>query len=224
VIFIIHQYAYLDQDKTIHSSCQLESLDNNVDDQSRNIGEKQRITMTDGHYVPLTILHGLPYLQLRPPTDHELDNLPHIILTTNKDWDPSILDNHINHTDTDWYHEDKFLDPYGHHPFNLDGSYKYQEVNNLQRLIIDDSSDSNINPYYSYHAETTSDSIDYSTLQPKLGWISTTVIEHTFKNTTHYVCKLHLYGKMRKHYKSRFPAFNVIRQNETVATDTIFQM
>jgi hypothetical protein len=27
---------------------------------------------------------------------------------------------------------------------------------------------------------------------------------------------------MRKHYKSRFPAFNVVRRSEPVATDTIF--
>ena len=27
---------------------------------------------------------------------------------------------------------------------------------------------------------------------------------------------------MRKHFKSRFPAFNIPRQNESVATDTIF--
>ena len=27
---------------------------------------------------------------------------------------------------------------------------------------------------------------------------------------------------MRKHFKSRFPAFNIPRRNEAVATDTIF--
>jgi hypothetical protein len=69
----MHQYAFLGQGKTIHSSCQLESFKLDVDDKSRNIGGKQRITTPDGYYVPMTIIHGLPYIQLRPPTDKEFN-------------------------------------------------------------------------------------------------------------------------------------------------------
>jgi hypothetical protein len=46
--------------------------------------------------------------------------------------------------------------------------------------------------------------------------------KNTFDNTTQLACSLHLYGSMRKHCKSRFPAFNVSRRNEPVATDTIY--
>jgi hypothetical protein len=44
----MHQYAYLGQGKTIHSSCQLDSFKINVDDRACIIGEKQRITTPDG--------------------------------------------------------------------------------------------------------------------------------------------------------------------------------
>jgi hypothetical protein len=48
------------------------------------------------------------------------------------------------------------------------------------------------------------------------------VIKETFSVTTQYGRSQHLYDDMRKHYKSRFPAMNVARQNEPVATDIIY--
>jgi hypothetical protein len=135
VIFIMHQYAFLGQGKTIHSSGQLESFKIIVDDRSRHVGGKQRIITPDGHYIPLTILQGLAYLQLRPPTDQELHDLPHVLLTSDQDWDPSTIDNEIHYTDQDWYSENEFIDPYGHHPFSIDGSYKYRVVTTLHQLI-----------------------------------------------------------------------------------------
>jgi len=35
---------------------------------------------------------GLPYTNLHPYMDDEWDNLPHVVLTGDTDWDPSILD------------------------------------------------------------------------------------------------------------------------------------
>ena len=63
---------------------------------------------------------------------------------------------------------------------------------------------------------------NYDSLQPYFGWMPIDIIKHTFKNTTQYARSIHLYDNMRKHYKSRFPALNVTRRNESVATDTIF--
>ena len=42
--------------------------------------------------ISITIKSRLPYILLRPYTDSELEVLPHIILLSNVDWDPSILD------------------------------------------------------------------------------------------------------------------------------------
>jgi hypothetical protein len=57
---------------------------------------------TDGYVFPLDIVSGLPYLKMRPFTDSEWHTLPHVILTSDADWDPSVLDQLISDTD-DWY-------------------------------------------------------------------------------------------------------------------------
>jgi len=45
---------------------------------------------------------GLPYVNLHPYTDDEWDSLPHVILTRDMDWDPSILD--CDYEDSDTWH------------------------------------------------------------------------------------------------------------------------
>jgi len=40
----------------------------------------------------LHICHGLPYLDIRPYTDKEIDELPHVVLTSDVDWDPDKMD------------------------------------------------------------------------------------------------------------------------------------
>ena len=95
-ILILHQYAIYGKGKTIHSSAQLEHYGNDVCDKSRKVGGKQRITTLDGYVIPLQIRDGLPYFNMKPPTDNDLDIYPHIILTSDSDWDPTILDNEID--------------------------------------------------------------------------------------------------------------------------------
>ena len=92
VIIIMHQYAYHGQRKTIHSSGQIEWYKNDVNYKSIKIGEKQRILTNDGYIFPIYVKDRLPYLKLRPYTDDEWEDLPYIILTSDVDWDPSVLD------------------------------------------------------------------------------------------------------------------------------------
>ena len=93
VIGIFHQYAHINKGASIHSSVQLEAYKQDVNDRSlRTPGGMQRILTVDGYEIPLTIRNGLPYLQIRPHTDHEYDTLPHVIMTGDHDWDPSVLD------------------------------------------------------------------------------------------------------------------------------------
>jgi hypothetical protein len=67
----------------IHSSCQLESFANDVNDKSIHIpGGLQRIQIVDVYVFPLSIRDGLPYLGMRPYTDVEYESLPHVILTS----------------------------------------------------------------------------------------------------------------------------------------------
>jgi hypothetical protein len=79
-------------------------------------------------------------------------------MTSDHEWDPSILDDQIVHTDTDWYDEDEFIDLYGNHSFNNDGSYKYREITNLQVLLDDVSK--NKRQYTTSHISTTNDIVD----------------------------------------------------------------
>ena len=58
-------------------------------------------------------------------------------------------------------------------------------------------------------------------LRPYFGWVNKHTIEKTFDKTTQWAVASTRYP-MRKHVKSRFPVFNIPRQSEEVATDTIF--
>ena len=95
VIAIMHQYALLGKGSSIHSPGQLEWFKNNVNDKSVKIGGLQRITTLDGYVIPLRITDGLPRLDIRPYTDEEWDMLPHVFLTGESTWDPSVLDHDL---------------------------------------------------------------------------------------------------------------------------------
>jgi hypothetical protein len=89
VILIMHQYAYHPQQGgSIHSSCQLESFANDVNEPIHIPGGLQHIQSVDGYVFPLSIQDGLLYLGMRPYTDVRYESLPHVILTSDVDWDP----------------------------------------------------------------------------------------------------------------------------------------
>jgi hypothetical protein len=55
---------------------------------------------------------------MRVPTDTEMDTLPHVILTSDIEWDPAVLDNDINPDDMDWNKFDDAVDSYKPHHLN----------------------------------------------------------------------------------------------------------
>jgi hypothetical protein len=64
-----------------------------INDQSCSLpGGKQRI-LIDGYELPLDFKNGLPYLSCRKPTETEISSLPHIIMTSDVNWDPKQYDN-----------------------------------------------------------------------------------------------------------------------------------
>ena len=96
VLLVMHQYAHVPQGKTIHSAIQLESFGHKVDDRSLKLKQgSQTITTLDGYVIPMNFINGLPYMPIRPYTDTEWTTLPHAILTSDVDWDPSIIDHVI---------------------------------------------------------------------------------------------------------------------------------
>ena len=63
--------------------------------------------------------------------------------------------------------------------------------------------------------------IDYNELKPYFDWVNADTIKKTFENSTQWAVTFTRFP-MRKHFKSRFPAFNIPHRNEAVAADTIF--
>ena len=95
IIVIMHQYALLGKGSSIHAPCQIEHYKNKVDDKSSQVGGSQCIQTLDGYAIPLVIKDGLARLKIRPYTDKEFDTLPHVFLTGESNWDPSVMDNDL---------------------------------------------------------------------------------------------------------------------------------
>ena len=103
IIIILNQYAYIGHRQTNYSSGQLESFNCDVNDKSMKVkGGSQRIINQEGFAVPIDIISGLQYINVKPYTDKEWKTLPHVILASDVIWDPTILDNVIS-DDYKWF-------------------------------------------------------------------------------------------------------------------------
>ena len=131
------------------------------------------------------------------------------------EWDPSVLD-YIHPTtsgDPTWAPDPSNR---GAHDPRIDefGSFKGR----VQHTLTHSPALSHIAQYK--HAITTQP-IDFEKLRPYFGWVNKHTIEKTFHKLTQWAVASTGYP-MRKHFKSIFPAFNIPRRSEEVATDTIF--
>jgi hypothetical protein len=93
VIVIMSQYANLGQGKTIHSKGQMEHFGMLIDNKSRNVGGQQCMITPEGYTIPLHVCDGLPCMDMTIPTDADMDRYPHVFLTADSPWDPTVLDN-----------------------------------------------------------------------------------------------------------------------------------
>jgi hypothetical protein len=100
----MHKYSnHPQQGRSINYARQLESFANDGNDKLIHIpGGLQCIQTVDGYVFPLSIRDGLPYLGMRPYMDVEYESPPHVILTSDVDWNPRVLDFNIDN-DYDWY-------------------------------------------------------------------------------------------------------------------------
>jgi len=56
-----------------------------------------------GYIIPIQCRNGLPYIEMQPPTDQEMDELHHVVLDSDQDWDPAALDHeHSSTWPEDW--------------------------------------------------------------------------------------------------------------------------
>ena len=79
--------------------------------------------------MPIHFVDGLPYLSLCPPSDDELDTLPHVMLTSDAQWDPTQFDLRIDDYDEWFAPRDEDLPSeniYGDIRFDTQGNYRGQ--------------------------------------------------------------------------------------------------
>ncbi len=234
----MHQYAYTGLGTSIHSSAQLEWYKNDVNDRSIKVGGLQRITTLEGYVIPLNIIQGLPRMTIRPYTDKEWEELPHVILTSEIDWDPGQLDLTLE-DDENWYDaiSDLAADPFTN-LFDEYGDYRHRVevqstkvVDSLEDIIdrcvhtatahdivsISNTtlapSDDDVLPPTTQPRTITAKDRDYQALRPLFGWLPTDTIKRTFEATTQYA-RIPMSTILKKHFQSPNPAL--------MATDTIY--
>lgn len=130
VILIFHQLAALQKGHTILSAAQLEAYFNTVNEKSLRFDPKgQLITTNDGFELPLNIRNGLAYLDMRPYTDAEWNTLPHVVMTSDVDWDPTILDGEFPASPTSDDNEVLDATTYDNQTaFDAFGNYRYGTI------------------------------------------------------------------------------------------------
>ena len=152
---------------------------------------------------------------LGKPTDQDLDQYPHVLLTSPHECDPSVLDySHPNtHGHCSWAPDPSARDQ--HDP-------RIDECGNIHNRVIHTLSILSHTPTTSIQKhDQQPTTIDYNKLKPYFGWVNAETIKKTFENSTQWAVTTTRFC-MRKCFKSRFPAFNIPCRNEAVATDTIF--
>ena len=89
VIGVFHNYVSYGKGKSIliKSQCEVSSV--KVDDRPVKFGGSQMIKTLDGYSFRLKYEDGLMLIPLRLPTDHEIEKLVHVDMTSQMSWNPS---------------------------------------------------------------------------------------------------------------------------------------
>ena len=208
IILIFNQYANKGDGHTIHSCSQLRHFGCVVDDVPRAVGGHQRIITPCGAQIPLAVKDGLCQMLLEKPTRAELETLPRIVMTSDVPWDPSILD--TEHYD-DYTFENQiealqefYLDP----DFDRDGCFDHEV---MVEYCVRHACEALVQRHIPR----------YDNLRPYLGYIPVERVKKTFENTTQWYCASTRLP-FRHHFQLRFPAANVRRLREMVATAPFF--
>ena len=208
IIGIFHNYAYHGKGTTVHSINQLKHFGLTVDDTPLSLSGTQSITTPDGYHIPIHIRQGLPWMDMKAPTPSEMDSYPHVIFSSDMPWDPQVYDNEYNIRDLQT-------------PTDLHPPYHPDSLNNFGELTTYAVNMHVTTPRTIAYHRVQPKQHDFVKLQPHFGFVPADRIKHTLANTTQYA-RMDTRLPLRKHFKTRFPAANVSRLNETVATDTFF--
>ena len=110
------------------------------------------------------------------PTDQDLDQYPHVLLTSPHEWDPSVLDySHLIPVDT----------PTGQLILLDKHDPRIEECGNIHTRTIHTMFILSETPNISikkHHQQSLT--IDYNKLKPYFGWVNAETIKETFENST----------------------------------------
>jgi hypothetical protein len=126
-ITTFHQMALLGKCKSILSCLQMEAFGADINARSRMLPGGEQLILVDGYQLPLDFKNGPPYLRCRKPNAAELGLLPHIRMTSDVEWDPSLYDNSIE--DIEKFH-DTTENENEHKDFNCCGEYRHRMLQN----------------------------------------------------------------------------------------------
>ena len=179
--------------------------------------------------MPIILKDGLAYIKtLGRPTDQELEIYPHIFFTSPDTWEPSLLDHEFSPEDEPTWSQLQDTRPFYDPLFDAQGDLNQRIITTLNTIFdLPDHNDTlpftiNSTSWQSSPHHSLPSDIDWAALQPYFGWAPISSIQNTFKVTTRYGPAASTQDYLKKHFKARNPAFNIPRQNEAVATDTVF--
>ena len=100
IVLIMNQYAYYGKRmSTVHSVGQLSHFGLDINDQSTVIpGHKQQMVTPNWWIIPFNIINGLTWMPMQPSMDKDLAKLPHVIITSDDIYHPT-MDSNIDEED-----------------------------------------------------------------------------------------------------------------------------
>ena len=148
-------------------------------------------------------------MTMRPYTDQEWHDLPHVFLTADLEWNPSVLDCKAE-DDKEWFNAMEDVPTLPTDPlFNEYGDYCLtHEVTTaiMSDSVIENNVITDLPLVFQLYAnEVKPCPIDYAKYQSKFAWLPLDIIQKTFDNMTQFYKKvptMHL----KKAYKTPIPS------------------
>ena len=142
------------------------------------------------YIIPINFRNGLPFISMRPYKDKEWDELPHVTITADIDWDPTILDNELEDNE-EWVNTlkdpptltpDPLFDEIGNYRNTVEVSKALMESKALEEVIIKDT----FTMYSLYKHTIQPRAVDYQKYTQHFIFVPPEVIKRTFKKTTQF--------------------------------------
>ena len=184
---------------------------------------------SDQWIIPFNIINGLTRMPMHASMDEDLDHLPHVIVTSDDIWDPTVLD-HLIDIENDIYNPtiDSNIDDEDFTSFDectsATGSYLHHDYygpnyicdiyHNECITCLGFDLNTTHNSYHLSPQHLIKDQ-DYEALHPYLLWLPIDHIRHTLDKVV-LQCRSHPILQ-----KSCFPATNVSHHNKLVTTDSM---